>query len=255
MIYFGRTTQFGTTDAPALFTGDLKLWVYTDELQARHDTDGDGEIVSSTLHGRKCTWRLEGEVTNASTDFLDLSSGPEVALSGAELLAGGRTFCTRAVETWRLGARKTIAASGVHYPDMGAGGSGDAGTLSAFTPAQGGLGIVYPVGGIVEGVYGLTHAQGLVNELVLTQEGQLTESPETAEGDIVAAAWHGFMRTINLKLLAVDGLPPETGGVLTITGAPAHAANFRITRAVKTLATLKDAAFDVDAFWHPGLAG
>lgn len=248
MIHIGQPITWSTPAAPRLFAGKCTSYRYGDGVTRQLFDDELGDNVAAALHSRKAEINFAAEVTSASTNFLNLASGPVITVSG---ISGGVICASRASETWRLQQRKTASVQATHYPDMAASSPPLAGVdLSAFTPSQSGLSIVEPAGVIIYGTYGLTHTEGIVHELTLEQQWTLQEDEPSPSGTILGLAPVGYLRTLRLSLLAT-GTKPAVKSTLTITGAPAHAADYRIERSEEAFADKRGKMFEITAFWIP----
>src|SRR4051812_30064129 len=101
--YGASTSHWGTADAPQLFTGHCTRYSYRDAITRRLLTNMVGDNVAAALHSRKAEVDFAANVTAGSTDFLDLSEGAKIAISG---ITGGSLLAYRAVEEWNLLERK-----------------------------------------------------------------------------------------------------------------------------------------------------
>ena len=250
MNRYGQAITWSTIAAPRPFTGTLTAYSYREQRTRLTDEDESGDHRALILHSKKADLNWSAKVTEGSTDFLDLSAGAAITLTG---IAAGVILATRAVERWVLMQPKTISCQATHYPDMVQADPASAGVaLDAFTPDQAGLGIVTPSGLLTFSTHGLGHASGVVHELELTQELQITEDDPSPDGKLLGAADHGYMRTIRLMLLATGAIP-ATGTTLAITGAPEHAADYLIESAQLAFASKRGKMYDIGAVWIPPL--
>src|SRR5581483_6524465 len=222
---YGQTITWGPLTAPALFTCERQRYSYRDAVTKQNITGAAGDNIAMALVMQKAALEFGGKITSDSTDFLDISAGAAIAVPG---ISTGQVIVSRAIETWRLNAPKTGSIQATHFPDMPNTNTASAGTLSAFTPDQSALGIIYPTGKIIFSTYGLTHASGIVHELTLEQVLQLTEDDPSPDGKILGCQGHGYERNIRLLILATS-TRPAVRSVLTIGGAPSHASDYRIT--------------------------
>ena len=250
MNRYGQSITWGPLSAPKLFTGQTRDYSVRDSLTKQLIADMSGDYFAMVLHSRKSDLNFEATVTEASTDFLDLSAGAAIAVSG---IAAGVVLCRRAVETWRLGQPKSASVQATHYPDMAAAGPAMAGALDAMTPDQSALGIVYPGEKLIYGTFGLTHAAGIVHGLTIEQILEITEDDPSPDGKILGAASHGYQRTLKLDLLSTGPIP-AAGTVLTLGGAPGHASDYRITDAGVQFADKRGKMFAIEAAWIPAFA-
>jgi len=250
MNRYGQNITWSTPGAPHAFSGTCTNWSYRDHFQRQLDENESGDQHVLIQHSRKAEIRFDARVTDASTDFLDLSTGGAITITG---VTGGAILVTRAVERWSLKQPKTASIQATHYPDFTA--SADAGTLDAFQPANQGLSFLHPGGKIVYGTAGLTHGAGVVHKLELTQERHITEDDPSPNGTILGAASHGYLRTIHLDVLTLNtGTVPANGTVLTIGGAPDHAADFRIESVETKFAEKRGKMVSFTAVWIPPIA-
>lgn len=244
----GQAITWGTTTAPHIFTGKCTSYSYRKMLQRQVHDDEAGENVAITLHSKKAEVSFSAEVTSGSTDFLDLTgSAALIVVAG---VTGGSLLASRVVETWRLQQRKTAQITATHYPDFTSTGSSAAINASAFTPDQSGIGINYPGGLLIYGTYGVTHGQGVVHGLTIEQQLTIAEDDPSPAGTILGAQTHGYMRTIQLDLLAT-GTIPDVGTVLTFTAGPANSADYRIESAEIRFEDKRGKMFAIGGVWIP----
>lgn len=244
---YGQTITWGPLTAPALFTGERQSYSYRDAVTKQNISGAAGDHFAQVLHSRKAAIQFTAKVTSGSEDFLDISEGAAIAVSG---VTGGQVLVSRAVETWRLMQPKTASITAAHYPDMPNTNTAAAGTLDAFTPDQSSIGIVFPTGLLTYSTYGLTHVAGIVHELTIEQILQLTDDEPSPDGKLLGCQGHGYERMIRLLLLATD-IAPAVKSVLTIGGAPGHASDYRITDAEQTLEDARGKMFSISASWIP----
>ncbi len=250
MNRYGQAITWGPLSAPRLFTGQTREYSYRDSVTKQLITDMSADNIAMVLHSRKGEINFEALVTEGSEDFLDLSAGAAIAITG---IFTGVVLATRATETWRLGQPKTASCTATHFPDMTQASPGLAGELSAFTPDQSALSIVHPGAKLIYSTSGLGHASGIVHGLTLEQILQITEDEPSPDGKILGATTHGYERNIKLDLLATDAIP-AVDTVLAITGAPAHAGGYRITAANVQFADQRGKMFAIEAAWIPAFA-
>jgi len=249
MNRYGQSITWGPLSAPKLFTGQTRDYSIRDSLTKQLIADMSGDYMAMVLHSQKSDINFEAMVTETSTDFLDLSTAAAIAVSGIQ---AGVVLCRRAVETWRLMQPKVASVQATHYPDMVAANPALAGKLSAMTPDQSGLGIVYPGQKLIYGTFGMTHAAGIVHGLTIEQILEITEDDPSPDGQLLGAATHGYQRTIKLDLLATGPIP-VSGSVLTLVGAPGHASDYRITDAGVQFVDQRGKMFSIEAAWIPAL--
>lgn len=244
---YGQTITWGPLTAPALFTGERQSYSYRDAVTKQNITGAAGDNFAQVLHSHKAAIQFTAKVTSGSEDFLDISDGAAIAVDG---ISTGQVLVSRAVETWRLMQPKTSSITATHYPDMPNTNTAAAGTLSAFTPDQSALGIVFPTGLLTYSTYGLTHTAGIVHELTIEQILQLTDDEPSPDGKLLGAQGHAYERMIRLMLLATAAAP-AVKTVLTIGGAPGHASDYRITDVEQTLEDARGKMFSISASWIP----
>ncbi len=253
MNRYGQPITWSAITAPHLFTGECTAYGYRDAVTRQLIDDEAGDQMAVVLHSRKAELNFDAKVTSSSTDFLDLSAGAALTVSG---ISAGVVLATRAVERWSLGQPKTASIQATHFPDMTQASPATAGVaLTAFTPTPT-LTIVYPGSKIIYGTVGLTHLSGIVHALTIEQQLSITEDEPTPAGLITGAASHGYMRTIQLDLLARTDLAakPAVRSVLAITGAPSHAGGYRIESVEEKFAEKRGKMYAVSAIWIPPFA-
>ena len=180
MHRYGQTLiAWSTAAAPHPFSGTCTSYSYRDQKTRQLIDDESGDNLALILHSRKADVEFEARVTVDSTDFLDLSTGAAVVVTG---ITGGVLLARRVSEKWALMQEKTISFSGTHYPDLTQASPVLAGTETAFVPDQTTLGIVYPGGEIIYSTVGITHASGTIHALTIDQELQITEDEPTPDG-------------------------------------------------------------------------
>lgn len=248
MNRYGQAITWGPLSAPRLFTGQTRSYSARDGVTKQLITDMSAENMAMIPHSQKVEIDFEALVTSESVDFLDLSAGAAIAIAG---ITSGVVLVRRAIETWRLGQPKTAGCQATHYPDMSQASPASVGELDAMTPDQSSLSIVYPGGQIIYSTAGLTHASGIVHGLTIEQILQITEDEPSPDGKILGAATHGYERTIRLDLLAT-GAAPAVKSVLTIGGAPGHAADYRIISSNIQFQDQRGKMYAVEAAWIPG---
>jgi len=250
MNRYGQSITWGPSTAPALFTGSILSYSYRDARTRQLIEDATSDYAALVQHSQKADINFEARITEASTDFLDLSMGAKIVVSG---VTGGTILATRAIERWQLLQPKTASIQATHYPDMtGESGASAGATLGAFTPDQSDLDIVLPGGELIYGTYGLGHAAGVVHGLTLEQQLTITEDDPSPDGKILGAASHAYLRTIQLDLLATGAIP-ATGTVLGVSGGPDHASGYRIESAELKFTTAKGKMYALAGVWIPAL--
>lgn len=245
--------------APALFTGDNMSFGYSDKVTEDLLENGGNDFEAMALHSRKGEINFDGEVTSTSTNFLDLSAGARLVVSGSPGgidLSTGFILAHEAVEEWSLMKRKRCSVQATHYSEADADSGAAAGTSSsAFTPDQSSIDFLFPGSTLIYSTVGFTHAAGLVHQVKLTQSLTVTDDEPTPDGKIIGAFTSGYKRTISLLLLAkpTDVAIPAPRSILTFAGAPSHMANFRVTSAEPKLERKKGMMFSIEATWIPPL--
>jgi hypothetical protein len=244
-------TAFGTADAPQLFSCITKR--YSERPMATRQLFHDmlGKNVAAAQHSAVAEIDFEGEVTSDSTDFLDLRSGAAaIAFEGGP---SGLTLARRAIERWRLGQRKSCAINAINLPDAVLGGGALATiNLSAFTPAA--SLIALPGDDVIYSTVGLGHAAGEIQSLTLTQSLTVQLGKPTPAMTITHAHSFGYVGEIELEILAKSGTRPALKSTLTLTGAPEHAAGFKVETSDVVYDDLVEAMYRITAFWIPGFA-
>lgn len=256
--HYGQNIKYGVLGAPTLFTGDNMSFSYRDTVTPDELEDGGSDIVALALHSRKGEINFSGEVTSDTDDFLDLSAGAAIAVVGTPggiALDAGFILAYEAVEEWSLLQRKQCSVRAYHYPDGGTPGGTSAGALNAFTPSQS-LDFLFPGNTLIYSTAGITHTAGLVHQLRLTQSLTITDDEHSPDGKILGAFSSGYKRAISLLLLCKpqDAAIPAVRSVLTLSGAPAHAANYRVTSAEARMERKKGMMYSIEATWIPTFA-
>jgi len=246
MQRYGQTLTWGAIAAPHLFTGDCLSYSLRDAVTEQEIENESADLTALVLHSRKAMLSFEAQVNSGTTNFLDLSAGAELTVSG---ISGGMVLATSTEESWVLEQPKKASVQAIWYPSMTGGSGASAGTgLNIVTPSQSGLMIVAPGGVIVYGTYGLTHAAGIVHSLKIRQRLKISEDDVDPTGVILGAASHGYKRTISLELLAT-GTKPAVNSTLSITGAPTTANDYVITSSDEMWAVEKGKMYSVEASW------
>lgn len=254
---YGQSITYGPLSAPALFTGSVERYSYG--LQATKQLISGPAAIDSVqnhlamvLHSKKASLSFTAKITSDSSDFLDLSAGAQITVSG---ISTGVVLARRAVERWRLMQPKTATIEATHYPDMTATGTGPD-TVNAVSPALSTL--ILPSEELVYSTYGLSMpapqngtAAGIVHELEISQSLDIQEDEPSPDGKILGASAEGYERTISLLLLATGDIP-AVGTTLSITGAPDHAADYRITSARLDMELQRGKMYAIEAAWIPG---
>jgi len=256
MNRYGQPITWGTTSAPHLSTGICTGYNYDKQAQEQLETDEGGENVALILHSQKADISFDARVTSGSTDFLNLgTAGAAIVIAGINDGDNSCILIRRAVERWALGQSKTISIQGTHYPAMiQATPTLANAALSAFTPDQTALGIVYPGGVMKYGTFGLSYTNAVVHMFEIIQSLEITEDDVDPTGAILGAATHGYKREANVDLLIKTGFTvPTVGNVLTVTGAPTHATNYKIKSVRQTFADKRGEMYAVGAVWIPPL--
>jgi hypothetical protein len=250
---YGQDIDWGTVNAPQLFTGECINYSYSPRATEQMIRGAAGGNIAMAVHSDQADFRFSAKVTAASTDFLDLSAGAAVAISGIET---GIALAADAEEVWRSLTEKTASVSGIHFPFMvqETGTPAAPGTLSAVSPAQDNLDILLPGATLPYSTYSLGHDAGVVYALTLRQSLTIKPDRPSPDGKILGAQAYGYMRSISLELVA-DKLsaPPAIRSVLAITNAPTHATGYIVTGAGTIWETETEKMFSVRASWIAAL--
>ncbi len=255
--HYGQDIVYGVLGAPSVFTGDNMSFSYDDGVTEDDLEGGGSDFAAMALHSRKAELSFEGEVTDDSTDFLDLSSGARIVVAGTPGgidLSEGFILAKEAVEEWSLLKRKRCSVQAVHYPEAPTSAVGAAGVeLDAFIPDQSAIDFLFPGNTLIYSTVGFTHAQGLIHNLKLTQQLQITDDEPAPDGTILGAFSSGYKRRISLTLLAKpsSAVIPAVRSVLTIGGAPTRMANYRVTKTGPRMQRKKGMMFTIEAAWIP----
>jgi hypothetical protein len=257
--HYGQSITYGVLGAPALFTGDNMSFGYSDKVSEDLLENGGSDFEAMALHSRKGEINFEGEVTSDTSDFLDLSSGSRLVISGSPGgidLSTGFILAHEAVEEWSLMKRKRCSVMATHYPEAPA----DTGALAgvaknAFTPDQSSIDFLFPGSTLIYSTVGFTHAAGLVHNVKLTQSVNITDDEPSPDGKLLGAFTSGYKRTLSLLLLGkpAEAAIPAVRSVLTFATAPANMANFLVTSAEPRLERKKGMMFSIEATWIPPL--
>lgn len=246
MNRYGQSIVWSALTAPHIFSGQCTAYSYVDALTRQLIEDQVGDNMAAVLHSSKAELNFEAKITDQSTNFLDLSAGAAITVSG---ISSGVVLATRAVERWVLGEPKMASITATHFPHIVQVTPAAAGTnLDAFTPDQASLSIVTPGDKIRYGTFGLEHASGIVHGLTIEQQLIITEDEPSPAGTILGAASHGYMRIVTLDILAT-GNPPVKGSALSIINAPDHAADHLIERVETRFAEKRGKMYSITAFW------
>jgi hypothetical protein len=248
MNRYGQAITWSTIGAPHPFSGVINSYSYRDATTQQNFDDEGGDFEAMALHSQKAALNFDAEVRSTSTNFLDLSAGAALTVSG---IGSGVILATRAVETWRLGQAKTFSLEATHYPDMVQVSPVAAGTdLDAFTPDQAALGIVAPGGVVIYSTFGLEHTSGVVHALSIEQILGIDEDDPSPDGKLLGAASNGYMRKISLSILA-KAAAPALKSTLAITNAPDHGADYRIEEVETRWVKKRGKMYDIRAVWIP----
>jgi hypothetical protein len=95
MNRYGQNITWSTLSAPHPFSGTCTSYSYRDNIQRQLDEDESGDNRVLIQHSHKASVNFEARVTDLSTDFLDLSAGAAITISG---ISTGTILATRAVE-------------------------------------------------------------------------------------------------------------------------------------------------------------
>jgi len=258
--HYGQSITYGVLGAPTLFAGDKMSFSYRDQVTEDDLEGGGSDFVAMALHSRKGEINFDGEVTSSTTNFLDLSTGARIVVTGSPGgidLAPGFILASEAVEEWSLLKRKRASVRATHYMEAPASAAAAAATsLTAFVPDQSSIDFLFPGNTLIYSTIGFTHAAGLIHQLKLTQKLTITDDEPAPDGKILGAFSSGYMRTISLLLLAKpsDAVMPAPRSVLTITGAPDRMSNFRVISSEPRMERKKGMMFSIEAAWIPPFA-
>ncbi len=248
MNRYGQNITWGTISAPHLFSGECTSYDARDAFTRQLIDDQAGDQMAIVLHSGKTEISFEAKITSSSTNFLDLSAGAAITVSG---ISTGVVLCQKAIEKWTLGQAKTATINATWFPEIVQTSPAQAAdSLTAFTPDQSGLGIVTPGTKIIYGTFGVTHTSGIVHALTIEQDLTITEDEPSPDGKILGAASHGYMRTISLDLLATSAAPNK-GDTLALTGAPDHAGGYLIEKVETKYQDKRGKMYTISAVWIP----
>jgi hypothetical protein len=249
MIRYGQTLiGWGTPAAPQIATGNVTSYSLRDAVTRQLIEDMVGEKVAAAVHSRKGLLQWSARVVAGSTNWLDLSAGAALTVS---TISGGVTLATRAVERWVLGQPKTISIDANWYPAMTQASPTMAGiTNSAFTPTQTGLTVLSPGASLIYGTFGMTQSTGIIHGLTLTQILEITADDPDPSGGILGAASHGYMRELELELLATAAAP-AVNSTLVLTNGPTMTANFQVESVEPKYQEKRGVMYSIKAFWIP----
>ena len=108
---YGQTITWGTATAPQIFGGIRLRYSYGERLQEQLEDNEAGDFVAALLHSKTAPLSFEAKVTDASTNFLDLSAGAKISVTG---LSGGTILCRQAVDRWtQFPSTTTVAIDAV----------------------------------------------------------------------------------------------------------------------------------------------
>ena len=252
MNRYGQSITWGAIAAPHLFTGDCLSYSLRDAVTKTNILNESGDIMTYITHARKAALSFEAQVNTGSTNFLDLSAGGSITVTG---IATGTVLATRAVEKWfPIPKPKTASVEATWYPSI-TGGSGTAAgtTLNIVTPTQTGFGLMFPGSPVICGTFGLTHTAGIVHSMELHQMLKIVEDDEDPSGVILGAATTGYERMIVLEMVST-GTKPAVDSTLAVSGAPSTASGFVITASDEIWAFEKDKMYRVEASWNPNMS-
>lgn len=253
--HYGQSITYGVLGAPALFTGDKMSFSYRRAVTKDNLEDGASDFTAMALHSRKAEINFAGEVTSGSTDFLDLSGGQKLTLTGGPAgidLAQGMILAEQTVEEWGLLRRKQASVKAWHYPDATDESGPAAGTTPIFD-SQDLAGLLFPGGTLNYSTVGITHAAGVVHNVRLTQTVQITDDEPSPDGKLLGAFTHGYERMLSLTLLQkpADAAIPAEKSVLAFLDAPDRIKNFRVISASPAMERKRGLMFTIEAAWIP----
>jgi hypothetical protein len=253
-VRYGQDIEWGAVNAPQLFTGECMSFTYDKRVQEQMIAGAAGGNIAMALHSMMGDLRFRAKVTSASTDFLDLSTGAAIEVTGID---AGLVLCNEAEQSWRLLQAAEASVAAMHLPDaeQETGEPAAPGTLSAVAPTQTELGILFPGGVLPYSTYGFGHDAGVVHALTIRQSLTIKPDRPTPDGKILGAQAYGYVRRIRLELLAdKSSAAPEPLTTLTVTGAPAHGVGYKVSHSGVMWETETEKMFSVDALWIPVLA-
>ena len=163
MPAYGAALEWSTINAAHLCSGICENYTY--DLAVEEDAiPGEVDIAAFAYHGKKADIAFDCTFDNTSTDFLDLTNGQQLAITG---LSSGIVLATEAVETWAMKQPKKGSIKAVHLVDATGTGTA-AGTLSALSPTSTAI-VIKPTSRIIYGTAGLSHAAGYIIKSVSDQ--------------------------------------------------------------------------------------
>ena len=248
---YGTTpTHWSTIDAPNPVTGICEDFTIDPKNKRDDIKDASGEFSGVITSAFKTELSWNYTFNSSSMDFLDLSTGSKLAVTG--FTAGGN-LAIKAVERWAKGQPKKGSINATNYPDLVTGGSGaSAGTLSAVSPAITSYPYQFPTGQYIMGTAVLTHASGSIESMELTQEWTSIEEILLGE-KITGVILSAFKRMIQIELL-LTGTIPAVGSTLVVSGAPSHASGFIILTPPKSMYKIgKSMMVSFQADWFNGI--
>ena len=240
MHQIGSAIKWSTLNARHPVAGVCESWSYKAQRRGTKVSKETGDRAAMIRDILKAEFRYTARVDGTSTDFLDLSTGPVITISG---ITSGVVCALKAVERWQIGANpKKIEVSGNHYPlALTVAEGSTASRITAITPTQTSLAaLVTPGDELVYGTSGLSHGSGILVAMTLTQAWSIGLEQPNEDGDICGVIINDFIKTIELEM-AASGDPPEEQTRLDVAGAPDHAVGFRIIEPPEASYTLEQA--------------
>lgn len=247
---YGIALRWSTVGAPKPFGCILDGFEYNENLLESTEPDDEGDIAFLKPYGRTGAINFAGTVTEDSTDLPDLSAGALIEVDSPDVTSG-IVLCSELVEEWSLGQPKKFNGRATHYPDATGGTGAAAGALDGFTPAQSLSPVLRPADKVIWSTQGLTSALGTIQRLRIRQALTLSAELDGA-GKYTSITAHAYMRRIQLEVLGLASQSrPAANAILSVTGAPAHAANAEILNSGIKWTKGQRAMFTVDAMWAP----
>lgn len=251
--HYGTLFRWSTVGAPKPCGCILDGYTYKETQQEHMEQDEAGDHAMLKLHGKTGDISFSGIIDDTSVDLPDLSVGAKVEFDSPDT-TDGTVLCSDLTEEWAIGVSKKFDGRATHFPDCVGGAGASAGSLDGFTPSQILSPVIRPADKCVWSTAGMTSVLGIVQRLRIQQS--LTLSPEPNEhGKIVAVAATGYIRRITAEILALStATRPATDTVLSIVGAPDHAAQAVIKDSEIRWTKGRRALFAVEAVWIPAMA-
>lgn len=251
--HYGTLFRWSTVGAPKPCGCILDSYVYKETQQEHTELDEAGEYAMLKLHGKTGDISFGGIIDDTSIDLPDLSVGAKVEFDSDDT-EEGTVLCSDLTEEWAIGVSKKFDGRATHFPHCVGGTGASAGSLNGFTPSQVLSPVIRPADKCVWSTAGMSSVLGIVQRLRIQQS--LTLNPEPNEqGNIVSVEATGYIRRITAEILALaTAARPATDTVLSIVGAPTHAAQAVIKDSEIRWRKGGRALFAVEAVWIPAMA-